>query len=598
MSKESFGESLRAQTMVLGAIALLVGVGLAMFAGNWSETRVRQILDTHSQEVLALQKGAIFGLLDKYRLMTVLIAQRPDISHMFTDDLQQSDKLNSFAGRLTAMSGASNVWFALPDGSLIAQSSLLPAKDNSLDESLVTAPRQERLGRATLFGQNGVNSYAFSASVRQDNRVVGIIAVEVDLQVLANAWALSQDLIFVTNANGQLIVSNQLAGNLAASDIHSFSLPARIVDARLSDVNQPFLARGETFPLINWTLNVLTDYRPALRARSIAIIMTLLITVLFAALSFILLQRRDVTLARLRAEQLAAEQLEKRVEERTHALSSTNAKLRIEYDERLAAETALKKAQEELVRSAKLAAIGQMSAALAHEYNQPLAAIRSYADSAGTLLKQAKPQAAEEYIHHITRMTERMAELSRTLKTFAREPRSHLGKVLIEPLLEEAIVLVGPTAKNAGVSIHFERNREQSDGGELEVLAGHVRLSQVVVNLLTNAIDAMKKSQVREVFLKAFRHEDQVCILVEDTGPGVPEDQRHSIFDAFVTSKDVGAGLGLGLSIAYNIVHDFGGKISVDSSSKGGAAFKILLPAHSASEGSPPASSTRQDQNI
>lgn len=595
MRSGNFWQSLRAQTLALGVLALVIGGGLALFAGNWSENRARQVLNTHSQEVLALQKEAIFGLLDKYRLMTVLISQRPEVSQMFAGDVQQSAALNSFAGRLAAMSGAKSVWFALPDGSLIAQSSLFPSTDQNLDEGLIIAPGQGRLGRATLFGQNGINSYAFSASVRQGNAITGIIAIDVDLQVLANAWALSQDLIFVTDAGEQVIVSNQLARQLATTDVHAFPLGAEIINVKLSGADQPFLARGEAFPLTGWTLNVLTDYRPALRARSTAIVITSLITVLFATLAFILLQRRDVAISRLHAERYAAEQLEKRVEERTHELSSAIAQLRIEYDERVVAETALKKAQDELVRSAKLAAIGQMSAALAHEYNQPLAAIRSYADSADKLLDQSRPADAKTSIQHITRMTVRMAELSRTLKSFAREPRSSLSKVSIQPLLEEALLLVGPTAKKAGVKIHLAHKHQAP---VLEVLAGHVRLSQVIVNLLTNAIDAVTNSPTQEVFLKASLQGDQICILVEDTGPGVPKDQRNSIFDAFVTTKDVGAGLGLGLSIAYDIIHDFGGQISVQNSSKGGAAFTILLPALIKDAESLPASTTKQDQTV
>ncbi len=568
--------NLRAQALVLAISALLLGVVMAVLSADWSERTTARTLEERTREVLALQKETIFGLLDKYRLMTALVARRPDTVAMFENYRGRQQELKSFSARLAAMSGAARVRMVLPGGKLLAQSTLGADFNQPLEEELRVPAMQDRLGRATIFDDNGRNTYAFSASVRNQDRIVGIVAVDVDLQVLENGWALSGDLIFVTDAAGRFIAGNQLAAHLAASAVKPYAAAPSIVPAGLGQDKASYLALGERFELIGWTLNVLTDYRPALAARSSAIAMTFLITLVVATVLFILLQRRHAILAQLAGEQSAASLLEKRVADRTQALSEANKNLRLEYDERVAAETALKEAQASLIQSAKLAAIGQMSTALAHEYNQPLAAIRSYADNARTFLAKSDTSAADANLKRIARMTERMAELSRTLKSFARKPRVKLQPVNILVLLKEAITLVGPQAKARRVRLHLA-----TVAPSLSVMAGKVRLSQVIVNLLSNAVDALADADKRHVYLGAELEQNNVTIRVEDTGPGVAEQDRHNIFDAFVTTKEVGEGLGLGLSIAYNIVHDFGGEIEVGQSKRGGARFIISLPAAS-----------------
>ncbi len=566
------------QVAVLLALTLVLGGTVLVLAGNWNAQRARVNLEQRSTQVLALHKEAIFGLLDKFRLMTVLVARRPDTVGRFLQHTQggggkQQADLQNFAGRLAAMSGANQVRLALPNGQVLAQSSLNDVQGVTLNQDLRIAAMQERLGRATGFSSDGHNTYSFAASVRDQGEIIGIVNIDVDLQVLENAWALSEDLIFVTDEFGRFIVGNQVTGLLDESHFKSYGSTLEEIEATIAGEKKLFLARGEKFPHIGWTLNVFIDQSPVARARTGAMIIAGLVVAFLAALSLILLQRRLAYLTNLEAERNVAGLLEIKVAKRTAELSGSNKKLRREFDERVAAETALKQAQDSLIQSAKLAAIGQMSTALAHEYNQPLAAIRSYADNARVFLDQDKDASVDDNLVRITKMTERMAQLSKTLKTFARTPRTKLAPVALVPLLEEAVVLVSPSAKNHQIMLNFTPPKQN-----INVMAGHVRLSQVVVNLLSNGIDAVAGLDNRQVILSARQTAQTVKICVEDSGAGVAEKDRYKIFDAFYTSKDVGDGLGLGLSIAYNIVHDFGGEISVEQSDKGGAKFVISLP--------------------
>ncbi len=592
LNKAALKRRFERQVLLLVTATLLVGAMVAFIVGEYSSARARAELELRSSQILALHKETIFGLLDKYRLMTVMVARRPDTADMFLDlsnaggdegDDNESRQggagvirdLQDFSGLLAAMSGASRISLALPDGKIVAQSSLAPVSGIYLSEELRAAAIQGRLGRATIFSSDSPNTYAFAASVRSGGEIVGLVNIEVDLEELESAWALSDDLIFVTDDEGRFIVGNQLSSLLPDEYLRSWSNDGQYVRTGSPDQNVTYLARGENYPHIGWTLNVFLDDGPVRQARFNAMIMTVLVVLIAAILAFILLQRRMAILSRLHDERNNALMLERTVARRTAELRGSNERLRREFEERVQAESALKKAQSSLIQSAKLAAIGQMSTALAHEYNQPLAAIRSYADNARTLLSRNKHRDVDDNLKRITRMTERMAQLSGTLKTFARKPRTRSQPVAVAPLIEEAILLVGAMAKKQKVEI-----TALPIDPKISVMAGQVRLSQVVVNLLSNAIDAVCGCERRRVFISAGREAEKIFICVEDTGPGVPPEDSDRIFDAFFTSKGVGSGLGLGLSIAYNIVHDFGGEIFVEQSKRGGAAFKISLPAH------------------
>jgi len=146
----------------------------------------------------------------------------------------------------------------------------------------------------------------------------------------------------------------------------------------------------------------------------------------------------------------------------------------------------------------------------------------------------------------------------------------------------EILMLTGPRCKQMGV--HTEVVQEDKS---LEVLAGQVRLAQVLMNLMSNALDAMKEQLEPRIRITVSHREQQVVIRFEDNGPGVPEDVVASIFDPFFTTKDVGEGLGLGLSIAYKIIEDLEGQLHYEQSELGGACFVIVLKDVSETSGDP-----------
>ena len=228
--------------------------------------------------------------------------------------------------------------------------------------------------------------------------------------------------------------------------------------------------------------------------------------------------------------------------DRTRALSLANQSLEAEIVERRATEDKLRKTQSELVHAAKLAGLGQMAAALSHEFNQPLAAIRTYADNADRFLARERPDMVSKNLGSIAKMTDRMAELSKTLLAFARKPGTSVGKVPLGLAVDEAMILVRPRLKKAGISLAIDPAIR-----EIEVMGGRVRLSQVFVNLLNNAVDADGGRGKGHIAIRRGENEPddgRIAIIVEDDGPGIPPDIARTIFEPFVTTKASGEGIG------------------------------------------------------
>ncbi|ALJ38462.1 HAMP domain-containing protein [Azospirillum brasilense] len=285
-------------------------------------------------------------------------------------------------------------------------------------------------------------------------------------------------------------------------------------------------------------------------------------------------QRFIVTLTDMTERVEAQQLLERTVAERTADLRTTNARLERSIAEHQRAERDLRDTQAELVQAGKLAALGQLAAGVGHELNQPLSAIRSYAHNGRKLIALGRVAEAEGNLGKIADLTARMANITNHLKRFARRPDTRLGAVELAPVVQGALSLFGDRLREESVELAVEL---PEDSAPLRVRAEEVRLEQVLVNLLSNALDAVAHAPRRRVAIAAEAADDTVRITVRDSGPGIPDAVAGQVFDPFFTTKPVGAGLGLGLSISYNIVRDFGGALSVAESGPGGTAFLLTL---------------------
>jgi two-component system C4-dicarboxylate transport sensor histidine kinase DctB len=279
-------------------------------------------------------------------------------------------------------------------------------------------------------------------------------------------------------------------------------------------------------------------------------------------------QRRKRLSERIRLQDQAKAELERRVEERTADLARVNAKINEEITERRLTEQELRRTQADLVQAGKLAGLGQMSAALSHEINQPLAAARNFADSATVLIDRGDSARAKANIDQIVALIDRMAAIARHLRNVARKPDAPLQDVELGQAISEAVVTCGQRLDRVQVEVMLPADLPR-------VRAGPVRLQQVLANILSNAADAMQDQTAPRIEIAARLEPGHVMLEVRDTGPGVPEAIADRIFDPFFTTKQVGSGLGLGLSISFNIMKDFGGELRVANHPSGGAVFTL-----------------------
>jgi two-component system C4-dicarboxylate transport sensor histidine kinase DctB len=310
----------------------------------------------------------------------------------------------------------------------------------------------------------------------------------------------------------------------------------------------------------------LISTRPAERIALLQAAATAALCLAFGAILFWATERRR-TLAEANAR------LEHRVGERTEELTRANMHLRQEINERQEAEKALRQAQSDLVQAGKLSALGQMSAGISHELNQPLMAIQSFSENAKLFLDKEQPKEARTNLDRIAELSRRMGRIIKNLRAFARQETEPMTQVNIGAVIDAVLELTGPRMKSESVELDYDPPK-----APVLVQGGEVRLQQVIMNLLTNAMDAMVGQSPKHITLAVTSDTDCTRVTLRDTGPGL--DDPEKIFDPFYTTKEVGQseGMGLGLSISYGLVQSFGGDITGRNHPEGGAVFQIRLP--------------------
>lgn len=242
----------------------------------------------------------------------------------------------------------------------------------------------------------------------------------------------------------------------------------------------------------------------------------------------------------------------------------------------VAARTAqLRAAQDELVQAGKMAALGQMSAGLAHELNQPLTAMRTLSESAGILLDHGRDDEVRANLQRIRDMVDRLARLTAQLKTFSHKSRLGPAPVSLAHAIDDARVIVAGAERRHGVEVEVD-----IDPPQLAVMADEAALGSVLVNLMRNAIEAMEEMPQRVLRLEGRLGADGRAVLtVSDTGPGIREDVAPRLFEPFVTTKAAGAGLGLGLVLCAQLVRAMNGGLQAANRDGAGAYFVVDLPA-------------------
>lgn len=601
--------SKRSFHILLTIVLVLVATGVSSAVGVYSYSRALDQSVAVGTGTLRLAAAALSGHLQRYEALPVLVAERPEVQEVLAapDDELARRRADDYLKSVNTLLSASDVYVMRPDGETIAASNF-DGPASFVGENFRYRPYFQNAveGRRGRFYGLGTTSrkrgYYFSAPVRSNGAVSGIVVFKVDLDALEAAWASGEFEIMVVDPEGIVFMagrpewryrifertepdalarsqeSRRYAGEplLDLGARHYATDGRAMVDIPGDSYRRSFVSLAEPMPGAGWTVRVLVDRAPA-RLLGIAVGFAVFFLLGVAGLAFATFQQRRHRLAeRQRAQDEAHVELERRVGKRTAALANVNKRLEKEVADRRAAEELLRQTQSDLIEAGKLAALGQMSAALSHEFNQPLAAASAYADSAAVLLERGRIEEARQNVERIASLVDRLTKISRHLRNFARRPDEKLEAVDVRTVVADALAIAEWRLKAANADVETE-----FDPDVCMVSAVPVRLQQVLVNLVSNAADAVEGGDRRSVLVSATRLANgKVRIAVADRGPGVPDAILPRIFDPFFTTKGVGKGLGLGLSISYNIVRDFGGSLACEKRPGGGAVFGLTLRAH------------------
>ncbi|CAM3926641.1 C4-dicarboxylate transport sensor protein DctB [Pseudomonas reidholzensis] len=569
----------------LGLIVLLILVGTTLSAGWAMHQANRQALATDAQRAtqqLGLYATSLHTLIERYRALPAVLALDPELIAALRGPLDAplQDALNRKLERINGAANSSTLELLDRTGLAIAASNWrLPSSYVGSNYGFRPYFKQTRThgsGRFYAVGvTSGVPGYFLSSAVNDEHgRFLGAMVVKLEFPELEREWRQGSDVLLVSDARGIIFIANQdgwryrelapLSGadraELAATRQYDkqplVPLQHQVLthfdgNSHLSRVQGPdgtaeYLWQSLPLEGDGWTLHLLRKPQVSDDGRNAALAAAAIwLSLVFAAL-FV---SQRLRLARLRRR--SREALKRQVEERTRELRT---------------------AQEGLVQSAKLAALGQMSAALAHEINQPLTTQRMQLETLRLLLDHGRFDEARQALEPLEQMLARMAALTGHLKTFARNSPGGLRERLdLATVVDQALHLLEARMRSEEVDVALYLARPAW------VLGDAIRLEQVLINLLRNALDAMADKRYKRLEIRIETDQQQWRLSVLDSGGGIDDANLVKVFDPFFTTKPVGEGLGLGLAISYGIVIEAGGQLQVDNL-PGGARFSLTLP--------------------
>ena len=578
----------------------LVALLVVVTSGEVARRDARESAEHQAATASTLHAAVLRSELERHRSLPMVLAQNPDLAAVLTrPDATGAARLSRKFEILARDVRAAAIY------ALDAEGRTLAASNWRLPTSFVGSSYRFRPyyyeamrdGQATFFALGTVSGRpGLYLSRRVDGpagQPLGVIVAKVEFDALEADWRASGEPTYVTDADGVVVITTVPAWRFRTAQPLSADLRRRLAETQTAGSTVPgplpfntagtdlvrissdipeglYAAASDPIPDIGWQVNLLSPSGDDIsRAVASARWLGAMTVALLAALTGILLRRRQRARAMASEAEQARIELERQIDLRTTELRSANDQLNHEIDERRRLETVRQDLQDELIQANKLATLGQIAAGVAHEINQPVAAIRTHADSASVQLRREDTEGALRSLANIDRLTERVGVITDELRAFSRKTRSGTVAVGVDSAIDGALLLVAGRLREKGIRLE----RHPAPAG-LAVKAERNRLEQVVLNLLQNAIEALDGVPAPVIELGVRVKGRQAIIQVSDNGPGVTPAVRARLFTPFTTDKP--DGLGLGLVISRDIVAGFGGELVLDPTSSG-ARFSIRL---------------------
>ncbi|PLL11468.1 two-component system sensor histidine kinase [Tabrizicola sp. TH137] len=555
--------------LVIGLLVLLA-IGVVLVTNRWLSERFTETTRNRAELRLALYSGNMVSELQRTSVVPLLLAGDPALIEALRNGsyADTSQKLI----RVQSEIGVASILLIDADARTVgATNRNLLGTNHRNSAYFVEAQRNKDTVFTAQAREGGGFDFTYSRAVLVDGRFAGVIVVAVDLMKYERAWAGLQDAVMVTDSEGTVILATEprwrglpMEEALAVRDAPSALSRALQATADWAQAPPDAYVRGEAVmktearvPFRGWRMVTFTAYDSVRERVNGILALEIMGFAILMALTFYFLSRKawsqSVSFQKESAE-----------------LRMLNARLQREIAEREKVQKDLAVAELTLAQSSKLAALGEMSAAVSHELNQPLAAMKTYLAGARLLLQRKRPEEALSSFQRIDDLIERMGAITRQLKSYARKGGEAFEPVDLRSALSGALSMMEPQLKQRVVKITRTLPRMP-----VMVMADRIRLEQVIINLLRNALDATRDRSDPQIDL-ILSSGDVAMLAVRDNGTGIKD--LDNLFEPFYTTKKPGEGVGLGLAISSGIVNDLGGRLTARNAEGGGAVFEMQLP--------------------
>lgn len=551
-------------------ILLMLATAVISVTNKLLTDRFTETTRNRAELRIALYSGNLLAELRQNAIVPQLLARDSTLIGALNsaDYTLSTQRLISFVEEI----GAASLMLLDIDGRTVAATDRNRLGENHRAEPyFVDAIRANATIFTTFRRDGGGYGFVYSRRVQVAGTTLGVIATEVDLQKFERAWSGISDAVIVTDSTGDIILTTSPRWRgLTESEALASETPQTAIERAIKATadwtalppdaylqGQAVMRLESRIPFRGWRIISYTTYASVREKVNGFLALEVMGFAILLALSFYFLSRRT-------AGRLAIFQRE------SAKLRQLNAALQREIAERKRVQETLAVAEQTLEQSSKLAALGEMSAAVSHELNQPLAAMKTYLAGARLLLRRNRPEEALSSFGRIDDLIERMGAITRQLKSYARKGQDALSPVDMGLALASALSMMEPQLRQRQVQI----SRILPDDPVI-VMGDRLRIEQVMVNLLRNALDATKSVRTPQVEVMLSAGET-ATLTVRDNGPGIED--LDALFEPFYTTKQPGDGVGLGLAISSGIVNDLGGRLMARNGQAGGAVFEMQLP--------------------
>ena len=563
------GSSWRLRTVL--ATIVLVAIATVWTTNRLLTERFTEALRNRAEVRLALYRGNLLSELQRASIVPLLLSRDPALIGALSsgDYSQTTQRLIGYKNEI----GAASLYLLDSDGRIVAATDR-----NRIGEQHRSAPFFVDAQRSadTVFSayqtESGATAFAYSRKVELPGEVLGVIVVGVDLQKFEQAWAGFSDAVMVTDSLGQIILATEgrWRGRTEEEALAVRSAPTAIQRAIQASVDwtalpadvyiggEAVLRQEARIPFQGWQLTSFTTYSGVRERVNGVLALEIMGFAIVLAAAFYLRSRKALSRSLF-------------FQRETAQLRALNEALQREMAEREKVEKNLQVAEQTLAQSSKLAVLGEMSASVSHELNQPLAAMKTYLAGAKLLLLRRRPEEALSSFQRIDNLIERMGAITRQLKSYARKGGDAFEPVDLVASTSAALEMMEPQLKGREVDLVRRVPSEP-----ILVMADRIRLEQIIINLLRNAIDATREVEYPRIEIIVTPRAGRVVLSIRDNGHGI-EDLKN-LFEPFYTTKAPGDGVGLGLAISSSIAADLGGRLMARNGHDGGAVFELHLP--------------------